>query len=112
MSNGTHDEFFVKGRGEILTTYGTLRHSAERTRELLNEADEQLDRNGDARTATATKVWKVECPCGTNWVYTEFASSLPDECENCGRQVEIMPGELAMDGYKREDLAMWLGVEQ
>ncbi len=46
----------------------------------------QLD---DARTAIATKVWKVECPCGTNWVYAELDASLPDECENCGRDVEI-----------------------
>lgn len=69
----------------------------------------QLD--DDTRTATATKVWKVECPCGTNWVYNEFGDSLPDECENCGRLVEIMPGELAMDQYDRRDLAVWLGIE-
>lgn len=62
-------------------------------------------------TATATKVWKVECPCGTNWVYDEFGDSLPDECENCGRQVEIMPGEVSMDMYDRDDLATWLGID-
>lgn len=40
--------------------------------------------------ATATKVWKVECPCGTNWVYGELDSTLPDDCENCGRGVEVV----------------------
>jgi hypothetical protein len=39
--------------------------------------------------ATAYMVWQVDCPCGSVISYNADESSLPDECEECGRPVGI-----------------------
>lgn len=45
--------------------------------------DEGLD------PAAAYRVWQVDCPCGTILSYGEDESSLPERCEDCGRDVEV-----------------------
>ncbi len=40
-------------------------------------------------TASAYRVWRVDCGCGTVIEYGEDESSLPEKCEDCGAPVEV-----------------------